>query len=315
MTPAIVTLSHVCYTYPDGHRALDDLSLTVAAGSRVAVMGPNGAGKSTLFQLLNGLLRPDRGQVTVAGLPVTPPNLDTLRRKVGMVFQDPDDQLFNATVYREVAYGPMNLKLPADELETTVAWALERVGLSRFRDKSPFHLSGGEKKRLALASVLAMRPELLVLDEPSNALDPRGASDLLALLNEINRDLGVTLLFATHDVDLVPLLADRVHLMDQGRILLGGSLAEVFNHKDVLRALDLRLPRVAHLAELLMRDGELPTGDLPLSIGPARRLLSQAPASAHGRPGPARRSTGDGSSTAKEATSATADSPASGRRT
>jgi cobalt/nickel transport system ATP-binding protein len=210
-----------------------------------------------------------------------------------MVFQDSDDQLFNSTVYREVAYGPMNLKLPAEELEATVAWALERVGLSGFRDKSPFHLSGGEKKRLALASVLAMRPELLVLDEPTNALDPKGASNLLALLNEINRDLGVTLLFATHDVDMVPLLADRVYVMDRGRILLGGSLAEVFNHKDVLRAMDLRLPRVAHLAELLMRDGELPAGDLPLSIGPARRLLSQAPPTSHCLPDPSMHPTGD----------------------
>ncbi len=239
------------------------------------MLGPNGAGKSTLFQLFNGVLRPGSGQVTVAGLAVNPRNLGALRRKVGMVFQDPDDQLFNSTVYREVAYGPMNLKLPADELEATVAWALERVGLSSFRDKSPFHLSGGEKKRLALASVLAMRPEILVLDEPTNALDPKGASNLLALLNEINRELGVTLVFATHDVDMVPLLADRVYVMDRGRILLGGSLAEVFNQKDVLRGMDLRLPRVAHLVELLMRDGELPPGDLPLSIGPAKRLLSR----------------------------------------
>jgi cobalt/nickel transport system ATP-binding protein len=167
----------------------------------------------------------------------------------------------------------MNLKLPAEELEATVSWALDVVGLSAFRDKSPFHLSGGEKKRLALASVLAMRPEILVLDEPTNTLDPKGASNLLALLNEINRDLGVTLVFATHDVDMVPLLADRVYVMDQGRILLSGSLAEVFNRKTMLRGIDLRLPRVAHLAELLMRDGVLPPGDLPLSIGQARRLL------------------------------------------
>jgi cobalt/nickel transport system ATP-binding protein len=274
MTREIINLTEVHYTYPDGHRALDSLCLSVAAGERVAVLGPNGAGKSTLFQLLNGLLRPDRGQVTVAGLAVEPRNLGTLRRKVGMVFQDSDDQLFNATVYREVAYGPMNLKLPAEELEATVSWALDVVGLSAFRDKSPFHLSGGEKKRLALASVLAMRPEILVLDEPTNTLDPKGASNLLALLNEINRDLGVTLVFATHDVDMVPLLADRVYVMDQGRILLSGSLAEVFNRKTMLRGIDLRLPRVAHLAELLMRDGALPPGDLPLSIGQARRLLT-----------------------------------------
>ncbi|MDR3672760.1 MAG: ATP-binding cassette domain-containing protein [Holophaga sp.] len=276
MTEEIINLTEVSYTYPDGHKALDGLTLSVRAGERAALLGPNGAGKSTLFQLFNGLLRPGGGRVMVAGRDVARQDLGTLRRKVGMVFQDPDDQLFNSSVYREVAYGPMNLNLPADELEATVTWALEVVGLSAFRDKSPFNLSGGEKKRLALAGVLAMRPEILVLDEPTSALDPRGASHLLSLLNEINRDLGVTLVFATHDVDMVPLLADRVHLMDQGRILLSGTLAEVFNQRDLLRGIGLRLPRVAHLAELLMRDGALPPGDLPLSIGPARRLLARA---------------------------------------
>jgi cobalt/nickel transport system ATP-binding protein len=276
MNPEIINLTEVSYTYPDGHRALDRLSLSVAAGERVAVLGPNGAGKSTLFQLFNGLLRPDSGQVTVAGLELTQRNLGALRRKVGMVFQDSDDQLFNATVYREVAYGPMNMNLPADQLEAAVTWALEVVGLAGFRDKSPFHLSGGEKKRLALASVLAMRPEILVLDEPTNALDPKGASNLLALLNEINRDLGVTLVFATHDVDMVPLLADRVHVLDQGRIVLSGALAEVFSQKNALRGIDLRLPRIAHLVELLMRDGVLPPGELPLSIGQARQLFTRA---------------------------------------
>jgi len=294
MTREIIKLTEVCYTYPDGYRALDRLSLSVAAGERVVVLGPNGAGKSTLFQLFNGLLRPDSGRVTVAGFEVAQQNLGALRRKVGMVFQDPDDQLFNSTVYREVAYGPINMNLPPDELETTVKWALEVVGLSTFLDKSPFNLSGGEKKRLALASVLAMRPEILVLDEPTNALDPKGASHLLALLNEINRELGVTLVFATHDVDMVPLLADRVHLMDQGRILLSGTLAEVFNQRDVLRGIDLRLPRIAHLVELLIRDGVLPPGDLPLSIGPARRLLARAFKSPFHGPGADPREPADG---------------------
>jgi adenosylcobyric acid synthase len=174
-----------------------------------------------------------------------------------------------------------------------VKWALEVVGLSNFLDKSPFNLSGGEKKRLALASVLAMRPEILVLDEPTNALDPKGASNLLDLLNQINRDLGVTLVFATHDVDRVPLLADRVYLLDQGRVLLSGPLAEVFSQKNVLRGMDLRLPRVAHLVELLMRDGVLPPGDLPLTIGAAWRLLSHTPPASDGKPGHSMQPTGE----------------------
>ncbi|WP_215781492.1 energy-coupling factor ABC transporter ATP-binding protein [Paludibacterium sp. B53371] len=271
----MIELNQVSYTYPDGCQALHQLDLSIAAGERVAVLGPNGAGKSTLFQLFNGLLLPSSGQVTVAGLPVCRANLPALRRQVGMVFQDADDQLFNATVYREVAYGPMNMGQRGETLDATVKWALEVVGMSDYLSRNPFNLSGGEKKRLSLACVLAMRPKVLVLDEPTNALDPKAAGMLVSLLNQINRELGVTLLFATHDVDIVPLLADRVFLLDRGRMLLGGSPAEVFNQREVVRAIDLRLPRVAHLAEILMRDGLIPEGPLPLSIGQARTLLRQ----------------------------------------
>ena len=236
------------YRNGDGHKALDRLSLSIAAGDRVAVMGPNGAGKSTLFLMFNGLLKPDAGQVVVDGLPVGGEHLPTVRRKVGMVFQDSDDQLFNATVYREVAYGLVNMKVPQEELNATVKWALDMVGMRDFIDKTPFNLSGGEKKRIALASVLSMKPQILVLDEPTNELDPKGASDLLALLNKLNRDLGITLVFATHDVDIVPLLANRVVLMDHGSIQFDGTPTEAFRETDLLRRLDLRKPRIAQLA-------------------------------------------------------------------
>jgi cobalt/nickel transport system ATP-binding protein len=142
-------------------------------------------------------------------------------------------------------------------------------------DKTPFNLSGGEKKRIALASVLSMKPQILVLDEPTSALDPKSTSNLLGLLNKLNHDLGITLVFATHDVDIVPLLASRVVLMDHGSIQFSGTPAEAFREKDLLRRLDLRLPRTAHLAEILMRDGLLPAGDLPLTIGQARGLFKQ----------------------------------------
>jgi len=269
----MIKISGVSYSYNDGHKALDDFSLSIASGERIAILGPNGAGKSTLFQLFNGLLLPDSGSVVVDGLPVVRENFIELRRRVGMVFQDSDDQLFNSSVYREVAYGLVNMKVPADALRETVKWALDVVGMSDYIDKSPFNLSGGEKKRIALASVLAMKPKLLVLDEPSNALDPRGASNLVKLLNQINQELGITLVFATHDVDIVPLLADKVYLMDKGQLILGGTPAEVFSQKDILRRIDLRLPRVAHLAELLERDGKLDPGSLPLTIGQAKRLF------------------------------------------
>ena len=206
---SLIEISDVSFAYPGGQKALDRLSLSVAAGERVAVMGPNGAGKSTLFQMLNGLLRPSAGQVVVDGLPVVNDNLRTVRRKVGMVFQDSDDQLFNSTVYREVAYGLANMNAPEEERDAAVRWALDVVDMRGAIDKTPFNLSGGEKKRIALASVLAMKPQILVLDEPTNSLDPNTAAKLVELLAKLNQDLGITLVFATHDVDLVPLLADN----------------------------------------------------------------------------------------------------------
>jgi cobalt/nickel transport system ATP-binding protein len=271
-----IEINDVSFAYPGGNRALDRLSLSIAAGERVAVMGPNGAGKSTLFQMLNGLLRPNAGQVVVDGLPVVREHLRTVRRKVGMVFQDSDDQLFNTTVYREVAYGLANLKVPEDELDATVKWALDVVDMRDFIERTPFNLSGGEKKRIALASVLAMKPQILVLDEPTSGLDPKTSGNLVALLNKLNHDLGITLVFATHDVDLVPLLSDRVVLMEHGSIQFNGTTTEAFREKELLRRLGLRLPLIAQLAEILMQDGLLPEGDLPLSVEQAMALFKQA---------------------------------------
>lgn len=272
----LINLSKVSYTYNDGHLALNDINLTINQGEKVAILGPNGAGKSTLFQLFNGLLKPTTGVVTVEDMEVTKKNLNEIRRNVGMVFQDSDDQLFNSTVRQEIAYGLMNMKVSGKELEDSIAWALDVVGMTDYSNKSPHNLSGGEKKRVALASVLAMKPKVMVLDEPTAALDPRGVSKLIRLLNSINKDLGITLIFATHDVDIVPLLADKVYVLSEGEIVLGGTTEEVFSHKEMLREIDLRLPRVAHLAEILMRDGVIINEDkLPLTIGKARKLLKE----------------------------------------
>ncbi len=269
----VIQLSGVSFAYPDATPALTDIDLSVSAGERVAVLGQNGAGKSTLFQLFNGLLQPTRGVVTVKGRVVEKEYLKEVRRIIGMVFQDPDDQLFSNTVRQEIAYGLINLGVAGNRIEEAIAWALEMVGLSGYENRSPYNLSGGEKKRAALASVLAMKPEVLVLDEPTAALDPIGAARIIKLLNHINEGLGITLIFATHDVDAVPLMADRVYVMDRGEIILSGSTAEVFARKDVIRAHNLRLPRVAHLAELLERFGEYRFPALPLTIGQAKKML------------------------------------------
>lgn len=276
----LIALSAVDFEYPDGTRALSGIDFSVKAGERVAVLGANGAGKSTLFQLFNGLLTPAAGTVSVKGRPIEKDGknkkyLKEVRRMIGMVFQDPDDQLFSGTVRQEVAYGPVNLGLEGNHVEQAVSWALQVVGLEGYENKSPLNLSGGEKKRVALASVLSMRPEVLVLDEPTASLDPLGAAKTIDLLSGINRELGITLVFATHDVDIVPLLAGRVYVMDKGSIRMSGPTEEVFARKELIRECNLRLPRVAHLAELLERDGrkKFRFPSLPLTIGQAKRTF------------------------------------------
>jgi len=255
--------------------ALKDINMKIESGEKVAILGPNGAGKSTLFHLFNGILKPTSGTITVNGMEVCKKNLVEIRRSVGMVFQDSDDQLFNPTVRQEIAYGLLNMGVNGKKLEDTIEWALKIVGMSGYEDKSPHNLSGGQKKRIALASVLAMKPKVMVLDEPTAALDPRGVHKLIRLLDSINEKLGITLIFATHDVDTVPLLADKVYLLDKGKIIMGGTTEEVFNQKEVIRKIDLRLPRVAHLIEILDKDGILNADDLPLTIGQAKDFLEK----------------------------------------
>lgn len=271
----IINVSKVSYEYSDGSMALKDISMEIKSGEKVAILGPNGAGKSTLFQLFNGILKPTSGTIRVNGLKVCKKNLVEIRRNVGMIFQDSDDQLFNSTVRQEIAYGLLNMGITGKKLKDTIDWALKIVGMSEYENKSPHNLSGGQKKRIALASVLAMKPKVMVLDEPTAALDPRGVHRLIKLLNSINKELGITLIFATHDVDTVPLLADRVYLLDKGKVVMGGTTEEVFNQKEIIRKINLRLPRVAHLIEILDKDGVLDAHTLPLTIGQAKDFLEK----------------------------------------
>ncbi|SMC28877.1 cobalt/nickel transport system ATP-binding protein [Clostridium acidisoli DSM 12555] len=269
----LISIKDVSYIYNDGKKALQDVNISVGKGEKIAIMGPNGAGKSTLFGLLNGILKPSSGIIKIDKLETVKKNLPKIRRDVGVVFQDSDDQLFNSSVRQEIAYGLLNIGVFGEELNKTIKWALEVVGMEGYEDKSPHNLSGGEKKRIALASVLAMKPKVLVLDEPTASLDPRGVSKLIKLLDYINKKFNITLIFSTHDVDIVPLLADRVYLIDKGKIVLNGSTEEVFDNKEIIRKMDLRLPRVAHLVEILEKDGEVQVDKLPLTIGQARKIL------------------------------------------
>jgi len=242
MTPAL-EIRDLRYSYPDGTPALRGVSFTLAAGRRVGLIGPNGAGKSTLLLHLNGLLpeRPaDECAVYVEGLPVRPPHLPEIRRRVGLLFQDANDQLFCPTVYEDVAFGPQQLGLSREEVDRRVAESLAQVALSGFERRMPHHLSGGEKRRVCLAGVLACRPSILVLDEPTGNLDPRGRRELKQLL----RGIPLTQLVATHDLELVVELCDRVVVLDQGQVVIEGPAAEVLNDEALMIAHGLERPHI-----------------------------------------------------------------------
>jgi cobalt/nickel transport system ATP-binding protein len=269
-----IETNDLCYTYHDGTKAINNLNFVVEKGEKMAILGPNGAGKSTLLHHFNGLLMPTSGKVTVLGQNVVSENLDWVRQKVGLVFQDPDDQLFARSVGEDVAFGPINVGLPRNEINDRVKWALEATEILDLEHKPPQNLSIGQKRRAAIAGVLAMKPEIMILDEPMANLDPRTASKVLKLLLQLNKELGITLIIATHDVDLVPLFADKICILSKGQIVTQGPPQEVFAKADLLRSLDLRIPRITHLFEILGKKNQLWTDkQLPLTIGEARKEI------------------------------------------
>jgi cobalt/nickel transport system ATP-binding protein len=236
-TPSLL-VEDVAFAYPDGHQALFGVDLRIEPGERVALLGPNGAGKTTLVLHLNGILRPGRGTISVAGLPVTKANLREVRRRVGIVFQDPDDQLFMPTVGEDVAFGPRNLGLPEPEVAARVATALEQVGMAGYADRPPHHLSFGQRRRVAVATVLSMHPEILVLDEPSSNLDPAGRRELA----EVLESLPVTLLMVTHDLPYAMQLCARSVVLDRGAVVADGGTRELLADPALLARHRLELP-------------------------------------------------------------------------
>ncbi len=236
--PPSLLVEDLAFAYPDGHQALYGVDLRIERGERVALLGPNGAGKTTLVLHLNGILRAGRGRVAVAGLPVDKPSLPEIRRRVGLVFQDPDDQLFMPTVGEDVAFGPRNLGLPEDQVAARVAEALEQVGMAGFAARPPHHLSFGQRRRVAVATVLSMHPEILVLDEPSSNLDPAGRRELAEVLQE----LPVTLLLVTHDLPYALQLCPRSVVLDDGVVVADGPTRDLLSDTDLLAAHRLELP-------------------------------------------------------------------------
>ena len=265
------------YAYEDGTLALDGVNLNARRGKVTGILGGNGAGKSTLFLNLNGVLRPKRGTVLVDGAPVRydKKGLMDLRRRVGIVFQDPDDQLFSADVYRDISFGPVNLGLGAEEVRRRVAWAMERTGVTALRDKPTHALSYGQKKRVAIAGVLAMEPQVVILDEPTAGLDPQGVGEIMRLITELRDGLGITFLIATHDMDIVPLYCDRACLLSGGKVTGEGTVEELLTQPELLRENHLRLPRIAHLMEILRDVDGLDADRSAATISAARREIKR----------------------------------------
>ena len=239
----------------------------LSRGESVALLGPNGAGKSTLLLHLNGLLR-GQGSVRVLNREINEESLAWIRSQVGMVFQDPDDQLFMPSLQEDVAFGPANMGLSAEEVQERVAWALQSVGLSGLSGKSPHHLSFGQRKRAAFATVLSMRPRVMVLDEPTSNLDPRSKKEMVSLIRKLQSD-GTTIITATHDVNLVPLLADRIILLDK-RIMAQGDVRSILCRRDLMDKLGLEMPLLADIFETLRAEGYY-CGDTPMTKDEAVR--------------------------------------------
>jgi len=225
-----IKITNLSFTYPDGHAGLDGINLVVHSGENVAIIGPNGAGKSTLLLHLNGILHSD-GAVQICGLPMLEKNIKVIRQRVGVVFQDPEDQLFSLNVFDDVAFGPINMGYTDIEVRRRVDRALKWVSMIGYKERSSHHLSLGEKKRIAIATVLSMDPEILVLDEPSSNLDPRSKWSLLDLL----KGLPITKVIATHDLDLVLILCPRTVILDEGKVVADGNTEDIMRDINLLR--------------------------------------------------------------------------------
>ncbi len=244
------------YAYPDGTVAVQDLNLEIKKGKKISFVGQNGSGKSTLFLLLNGTLKPAEGEVLFHGVPFKydSKSLRDIRKSIGIVFQNSDDQIFAPTVYQDVAFGPANLGYSKEKVDACVQQALEYVGLSRLKDKPPHHLSGGQKKRVAIAGIMAMEPEVIILDEPLSNLDPVGADEIIELLNEFNH-FGSTIIISTHDVDLAYRWSDYVFLLSNSKIIGQGTPSDVFKEPELLKKAGLRQPTTLEIYHEIERRG------------------------------------------------------------
>lgn len=256
MTNIQLSTENLSFTYPDGTQALKNINIEIEKGEKVAIIGPNGAGKSTLFSHFNGLTEPTSGCVKIEDKPISfeKDELLKVRQKVGIVFQDPNDQLFAPTVKEDIAFGPMNLGLSYDEVEKRVEDALKMVGMENYEDKTPHHLSGGQQKRIAIAGIIAMKPELMILDEPTAGLDPDGVEKVLNIMNQLNKE-GMTLIISSHDIDMISKYADKIFVLYNGEIIESGNKNKIFSDMELLKKAHLRTPITTEILYNLKESG------------------------------------------------------------
>lgn len=275
MAKTIIQTENMSFTYPDGTSALYDINIEIKEGERVAVIGSNGAGKSTLFAHFNGINKPTSGLIKIDDKPIIYEKKELLqiRQKVGIVFQNPDDQLFAPTVIEDVAFGPMNLGLSEDEVDERVEEALELVGMTGLEKKAPHHLSGGQKKRVAIAGILAMKPKIMVMDEPTTGLDPTGVEQVMDILYTLNQQ-DMSIIVASHDVEMVTAFADKIFILHDGEIIGQGTPEEIFNDHETLKRAHLRPPKSAELLHLL-KNGGFPV-DIKLTVNEAYHEILHA---------------------------------------
>ena len=274
MVHCAVEMQNVVYRYPDGHIALEEIDFQVGLHERAVILGGNGAGKSTLLSVMCGILEASQGSIKILNRELTSKNVHELRASIGLVFQEPDNQLFMPTLWEDIAFGPLNMGLSEDEVNARVDEALQVVGLPHLKEKPPHHLSVGEKKRAAIATVLAMQPKILVLDEPTAHLDPRSRNEFIKFLSQLHSEGDLTIITATHDVDLVPRLAERAYVLSNGKFIGAGTVPEIFSNSSMLDKAHLAPPILTQLFQ--QTRGYLKKMDqepLPMTLAEANSLF------------------------------------------
>lgn len=268
-----LSVKKVSFKYPDGTQSLSDIDLQIRRGEFIGILGANGSGKTTLLKVIDGLLKDCEGSVRLDGKEIRELSPKEIYRKVGLIFQNSDEQLFAPTVFEDVAFGPINMGFSGEEVALRVMKSLQEVDMEGYGKRSIHHLSFGEKKRICIAGLLAMGQEILLLDEPTDGLDPMGEYRMMNLLMRLHKEQRITMVMATHRVDLVPLFLDRLYILSRGRVVREGSPGDVFTTPAEMEEMKLRLPQIAELIYRLKHDDQLPFDKIPLTIGEAREEI------------------------------------------